>query len=86
MYTEIINKFAEYMKRELENNSKKGGWEYLPDSYLLKRLYEEIRELESLVVDDSTASYEEVMTEASDIANFALMIADNYGRRIDESA
>ena len=83
MYTEIINKFAAYMKRELENNSKKGGWEYLPDSYLLKRLHEEIRELEALTVDDSTASYEEVMTEASDIANFALMIADNYGRRID---
>lgn len=86
--------FAGEMERMLRKNDHKSGWDndYLGD--LLSRMREEARELR-LIVDDaqlypgsrrdnySTAQLEAIIREAADVANFAMMIADNARLEID---
>jgi NTP pyrophosphatase (non-canonical NTP hydrolase) len=76
-YETIVKAFGEEMVKRLQVNSYKGGWEKCPSDYLFKRLLEEVGELiESVLIGNTEAS---VLHEASDVANFAMMIADNYG-------
>lgn len=67
--------FARGMERELQKNDHKGGWEYCKPSWLLRRLRAETNELERAV--KGKKDWETVLSEAADIANFAMMIADN---------
>ena len=69
--------FAEQMERKLRENDWKGGWQV--DSYqsLCQRLKEEGSELEQLIPSVLKDSPSHVIGEAADVANFAMMIADN---------
>jgi len=76
---EPVKWFAEQMEQQLKANDHKGGWEGCTFYYLEKRLNEEVKEL----VD--ATKFEDVIREVTDVANFAMMIADN-ARRLAEKA
>lgn len=64
------------MKEKLSENNHKKGWESCSDNYLFRRLDEEFTELKIKIA--SNAKTKEVIRECADVANFAMMIADNY--------
>ena len=73
-----VNWFAEQMELKLRDNDHKGGWASCEHSWLLDRLKQEVGELEKAL--DQVDNQENVIKEAADVANFALMIADLAGR------
>ena len=68
--------FAAKMESKLKENDHKGGWDYCGNSFLLKRLKEEVSEL-SVAVRSEFSTSERIIGEAADVANFAMMIAHN---------
>ena len=90
-----VNAFADLMEKKLAQNRHKGdrdGWALDAPLALLKRLKEEVRELEDVLKrqranqDDGldhgptgAAERRAVVGEAADVANFAMMIADVAG-------
>lgn len=74
---EVI-RFAAVMEEKLIANSHKGGWDGLSNRYLLRRLRTEVRELER-ELDCPFPKPKKIAKECADIANFAMMIADNSG-------
>lgn len=77
-----IFRFAEAMSTELANNRHKGGWEGCTFKYLLNRAKQELAELERAV--KANESPEAVLSEAADVANFCMMIAENYETQDEE--
>lgn len=66
--------FAEQMELTLRRNDHKGGWKDCDIDWLMERLEEEAKELfYSLQTPNSKES---IISEATDVANFAMMIAD----------
>lgn len=78
--------FACAMEYKLRMNDHKQPWADMSFVYLMARLREETKELEHAIetynchdretVDDKCAR-DTVIQEAADVANFAMMIADN---------
>lgn len=70
--------FAERMENKLKENDHKGGWGDCDLQYLYTRLGEEtkelLNELQAFVYGEN--NHDKVISEAADIANFAMMIAD----------
>lgn len=66
--------FVQEMETQLKENDHKGGWKNCTDSYLLSRLLEEVSELLLVTLENDQLRIKE---EAADVANFAMMIADN---------
>ena len=64
------------MEAKLRENDHKGGWQGDTATSLLKRLREETDEVEQALM---AWEPELVLREAADVANFAMMIADNRG-------
>lgn len=78
MMWSIVDRFGKHMKSRLHANRSKGGWKGYSTRYLVTRLKEEVTELENAL--DATPRYKDHITkEAADVANFAMMIADNEG-------
>lgn len=73
-----VDWFARNMELKLRENDHKGGWGKCEHSWLLDRLKQEVAELEKAL--DQVDNQENVIREAADVANFALMIADLAGR------
>lgn len=75
--------FAERMERKLKKNDYKGHWRNSTFGYLRERLDQECRELHRLFKGRfGTPKYtpieaEKIVSEAADVGNFAMMIADN---------
>lgn len=67
--------FAEQMELALRRNDHKGGWQDCDYEYLSDRLRDETLELEGAVFGGGLN--EAIINEAVDVANFAMMIADN---------
>jgi len=76
---EPVSWFAEQMEAKLRENDHKGGWEDCDYEYLANRLEEEVEELRALEGDPDVKG-EKIIRECADIANFAMMIADNIRR------
>ena len=89
-----VNAFADEMEAKLAANRHKGdrdGWARMRLDWLLKRLREEVDELERALPRRATVrgiddpSYEgggsprQIAEECADVANFAMMIADRVG-------
>ena len=74
---EELQWFSQKMERELRENDHKGGWQGCSDWFLFQRLLEEAGELAAVL---SGAREGNAISEAADIANFAMMIADNIRR------
>lgn len=83
---ESLERFVQAMDRELAANDHKPGWQRDKTLDLLERLREEVDELEDAIVtglmaDEQSCSNDlDVEKEAADVANFAMMIADNARR------
>jgi len=71
--------FAELMELILQDNDYKDGWKEVSKNYLWKKLLIEIDELKEALIDYPYhgCNAKEVKKECADIANFAMMIADN---------
>lgn len=67
--------FAEEMEKVLKENDWKGGWKDCSISWMIIKLSEEVGELATLFVNNADTT-EEVIKEAADVANVAMMIAD----------
>lgn len=72
-YEEKVEWFAHQMIESLEVNDRKGGWDQEDRCYLLRRLREEADELQDALINGDR---DYIVREASDVANFAMMIAD----------
>jgi hypothetical protein len=77
---DTVRWFAEKMEARLAANDDRDGWADEDDQYLMDRLGEETRELVVTLAQAavSTGLAQEVVHEAADVANFAMMIADNH--------
>jgi hypothetical protein len=75
---EPVRWFAGEMEKKLKANDHKGGWADCDDGYLLDRLKEEVDELAAALLCDTDGS---IILEATDVANFAMMIADKARAR-----
>ena len=73
-----VTNFADAMEAKLRKNDYKGHWHYTGLQYLSMRLTQEREELRRAV---DRGNPEEVLNEAADVANFAMMIADYIERR-----
>ena len=79
---EEVQWFAQVMESVLRKNDYKGGWHDASFEFLLdKILFEEIKELkdalETLTMGAITGEMvDNVVNEAADVANLAMMIAD----------
>ena len=70
--------FAEQMELELRLNDHKGGWREDEGLSLLHRVRQEATELrQALMPSIFGESEKSAIREAVDVANFAMMIADN---------
>lgn len=77
-----VDAFAAEMEKKLAKNRHKGdreGWLKDTPRALFERLIQEVDELHSALADGTDA--ESVLSEAADVANFAMMIADTYAAR-----
>lgn len=75
--------FAEQMELTLRANDHKGGWSHMDYDDLMCRLSEEVEELYEL--QGTETSNEFVIREATDVANFAMMIGDLVRRSSPQS-
>lgn len=97
MIRKEIKSFSEDMEKKLKDNDHKGHWSKSSYAYLIQRLREEVDELDeelsSFVIGQamprdlsgsySIEQYGEVVEECADVANFAMMIADNLKNKRD---
>lgn len=67
--------FGARMLEKLQMNSDKAHWGNVPAFHLLERLKEEVCELEEAML--LMKSGDEIISEACDVALFAMFIADN---------
>lgn len=75
-----LRRFAQSMERVLRRNDDKSHWTRCGDEYLMRRLKEEVKELDDAIrADPWPGKVEHVGREAADVANFAMMIADVRG-------
>lgn len=75
---EPVRWFAEKMEAKLRKNDHKGGWLDCDPLWLRMRMEEEMSELhrEMVRLQIGRSTPERVVNEAADVANFAMMIAD----------
>lgn len=71
--------FAFAMEHKLKLNDHKGGWDEISVEDLLDLLEEEVKELREAVTEGNPY---EIIFEAADVANFAMMIAHNTSEEI----
>jgi len=71
--------FSKRMEAKLQENDHKAHWYKLHQDYLIHRLYQEAGELWNAIRNEPA---ENIVKEAADVANFAMMIADNAERMI----
>lgn len=73
---ESVQWFAEQMETTLKKNDHKGGWEDCDNDYLIELLFQEVNELYHAIEAPSDNYTQNIINEATDVANFAMMIAD----------
>lgn len=71
-YEPDIRRFMEAMRYKLKLNAHKGRWETLGIKQALSRLVDEVEELDEAI---NKGNMVEIMLEAADVANFALIVA-----------
>jgi NTP pyrophosphatase (non-canonical NTP hydrolase) len=68
-----LKQFVDAMRYKLKKNAHKGKWEDLDLPTAIQRLKDEVAELEEATSRDSSI---EVILEAADVANFAMMVCN----------
>ena len=69
--------FAYLMERELRKHDDRPGWKDCRPDWLMGRLMEEVDELDTAIV--GRFGPWSVASEAADVGNFAMMVADVRG-------
>jgi len=64
--------FSEEMEKKLRRYDYRGGWEECSPDWILARMYDEILEL---IEAKNKKDWANVIEEAADVANFAMMMA-----------
>lgn len=80
-FKKSVSCFGVEMVKKLERNKHKGGWYGCTPEYLSRRLGTELKELRSIMHDPykTPETKNEIIKECADIANFAMMVAENVG-------
>lgn len=95
-----LAEFAADMEIRLRDNDHKGGWDRFPVLEAMKRLREELEELDVAVrtalaaacgcrtfpcdcIAGNQLERDQVVFEAADVANFAMMVADMARHQLD---
>lgn len=73
---EAVLIFANNMEQKLVENDYKNDWKNCSKSFLKVRLLEKVAELFDNLKHDNQ---KEITAEAANVANIAMMIADNFG-------
>jgi NTP pyrophosphatase (non-canonical NTP hydrolase) len=83
---EEVKWFSEQMENKLKANDDKGGWSNCDLFWLVDRLKEEVDELENSLYNYRSliGTKLEIIEEASDVGNFAMMIADIARKRLQQ--
>lgn len=79
----IVREFGEEMERQLLENEYKGGWDLCPDRFLMSDLLRNVAILQGLLNLNATTTMvdrKDIIRRAANIANFAMMIAENEGK------
>ncbi|WP_134705152.1 hypothetical protein [Ammoniphilus sp. YIM 78166] len=76
---QVLEWFAEEMEKKLQENDHKAHWSEADGDYLISRMEQEMDELMKAMIDVQFGNGDpiQVIKEAADVANFAMMIADN---------
>ena len=74
---DVVILFALLMEEKLGANDHKRHWSSFTVEYLLRRLRQEVGELERAVSEGQSPP--DIGREAADVANFAMMVADLAG-------
>ena len=86
----VVWQFALLMEKKLRENDHKGHWSKCNQEYLLTRLDEEVQELHKCFFFYSPGDMnffmdgqheDKIPGEAADVANFAMMLWDNFGEK-----
>ena len=67
------------MKSKIDRDKHKGSWENIAIADLFDMLKVEVKELENALKSEPK---ENIIKECADVANFAMMIAGNTGRKL----
>jgi len=73
---ESVHAFSIEMLKKLLQNGHKAHWSTVDCDYLFDRLIEELEELKAA----RSGSVNDIVSECADVANFAMMIADNVSK------
>lgn len=73
-----VLRFSRIQERILKNNDHKNGWKNLSLKWLLHRLKQEVKELEKSIDKITKDTAPDIDAECADVANFAMMISDNF--------
>lgn len=73
-----IMAFAYWMEGQLKVNEHKGGWSKEHHEFLSRQLFRNLSMLDKDLSKEDQDKYE-ITLRCANIANFAMMIADNYG-------
>jgi|LGOV01.1.fsa_nt_gb NTP pyrophosphatase (non-canonical NTP hydrolase) len=76
-----VAEFVSAMENKLKGADHKPHWSTCSVDYLFGRLLDEVEELTEAF--DTGQSPEEIRDECADVANFAMMIADNIMKKKD---
>ena len=76
-----VKVFADRMEAVLKQNDHKSGWKNCTYNFLLGKLWEETYEVVRCFnsAGDFEVNQERLQNECADVANIAMMIADNLG-------
>ncbi len=74
--------FAAEMQKKIDENSAKSGWWRMTAGQCLRRAKQEMGELTRAM--QKKKSYEEVVGECADVANFVMFLAHNYKQELKE--
>lgn len=75
-----VARFAEKMEKQLQANEHKGGWKNCDVDFLWDELSKNHSVLDYALAHNNTST---VLRRCANIANFVMMIADNWGGLID---
>jgi hypothetical protein len=70
-----VNWFAHEMEKQLKANEHKPGWSHCPYEFLINELERNLHRIKH-----SSVAYSEFRRRCANIANFAMMLADNDRR------
>lgn len=82
-FRDSVQVFATEMERRLQANDHKDHWSGFTVGHLRRRIADEFGELKRAI--DAKESPERIRAEAADVANFCMMVAENYADLMEET-